>query len=369
MGALMARKLSFQPRTAIPSRPPSDPSLEIVEQARQVFLKREFIPHPLLVNGHAQTLAAYLWPRLVPNSRLKTDEERIFEVEPGIKLLARCRWQTARQQSPLIILVHGLEGSTESRYMIGTADKAYNAGFSVVRLNMRNCGNTEHLTPTLYHSGLSNDFRAIVNELIHVDGIRRIFVAGFSMSGNIALKYAGEEGANSPPELKGICAVSPSADLKACADAINLRSNWLYRQSFMASLRKRIRAKHKVYPEVYDIHGLRKIRTIRDFDERYTSADGGFAGADDYYEKSSALKLIGLIRKPSLIVHAQDDPFVPFDPLSDAGISSNKFVIVLAPIHGGHVGFLSDSAASEDRFWAENRIVDFCKMVNSDSSD
>lgn len=336
----------------------------LVEVARALE-SRPFKPQPLFANGHAQTLAGYAWPRRALLLSQHADEERMFEVEAGVRILAHCRWQPgAPQEHPTILLVHGLEGSSASRYMIGAAGKAFDIGFNVVRLNLRNCGDTEHLTPTLYNSGMSGDIRAVIRELIELDGLPRIFLAGFSMSGNIVLKLAGEEGDSVPPELAGVCAVSPSIDLSSCAEAINRRANWVYQQSFLRSLRRRIRQKQKLYPELYDTSDLHLVRTIRDFDERYTAVDGGYRDADDYYSRASALPLIQSIRVPSLIIHAQDDPFIPFEPLRDACVTSNPYVLLLATPHGGHVGFVAAEAEGEDRFWAENRVVEFCRLVN-----
>lgn len=327
---------------------------------------RPFRPHPLLSNGHAQTLAGYAWPRRVLlRGPVPADEERTFEVEPGVRILGHCRWQSIDpREQPTLLLLHGLEGSSSSRYMLGTAAKAFHQGFNVIRLNLRNCGDTEHLTPTLYNSGLSGDIRAVILELIERDGLPRIFLAGFSMSGNIALKLAGEEAEAAPRELAGICAVSPSSDLSSCAEAINRRANWVYQQSFLRSLRRRIRNKQRLYPELYDTSELHLVRTIRDFDERYTAVDGGYLDADDYYSRASALPLIGHIRVPSLIIHAQDDPFIPFEPLGQPSVVENPCVLVLAPPYGGHVGFVAADAEGEDRFWAENRVVEFFRLVN-----
>jgi predicted alpha/beta-fold hydrolase len=327
---------------------------------------KPFRPHPFFTSGHAQTLAGYAWPRRVLLlGRGQEDEERLFEVEPGVRLLAHCRRQTVEpHRRATMLLVHGLEGSSASRYMLGTADKAHRLGFNVVRLNLRNCGDTEHLTPTLYNSGLSGDIRAVIRALIEQDGVQRIFLVGFSMSGNIVLKLAGEDGEKIAPEVAGVCAVSPSVDLSACAEAIELRSNWIYQHSFMRSLRRRIRNKKKLYPELYDTSDLHLVRTIREFDERYTALDGGYLNAADYYRRASALPLIPNIRVPSLIIHAQDDPFIPFRPLADASVTNNPFVLLLAPEQGGHVSFVAADAYEEDRFWAENRAVEFCRLVN-----
>jgi predicted alpha/beta-fold hydrolase len=360
----MGWELPHQNSSQAPAR--GDVHLALSEMTR-VLEEKPFKPHPLFVNGHAQTLAGYAWPRRSSLLRAhRTDEERIFEVEPGVRLLAHCRWQSIPRDHPTIILVHGLEGSSASVYMLGTAERAFGAGFNVVRLNLRNCGDTEHLTPTLYNSGLSGDLRAIVHELIERDRLRRIFLVGFSMSGNMVLKLGGEDGASVPRELLALCAISPSVDLSICADTVEQRANWVYQRSFIRSLRRRMLYKQKLYPDLYDTSELHLVRTIRDFDNRYTALDGGYKDADDYYTRASALPLIGHIRIPSLIIHAQDDPFIPFHPLRHPSVADNPYTLLLAPLRGGHVGFVgADAKNGEGRFWAENRIVEFCQLVHA----
>jgi predicted alpha/beta-fold hydrolase len=324
-----------------------------------------FRPHRLFRGGHAQTLFAYAFPR---SRRLlrsaQTDEARLFEVEPGVRVLVRCRWQTHRESAPTLLLVHGLEGSSESVYMLGAADKAYRAGFNALRMNIRTCGGTEHLAPTLYHSGMTQDLAAIITELSTRDGLNEIYLAGFSLGGNQCLKLAGETGDAAPRALHGVAAVSPSLDLLACATAISRRSNALYNQSFVASLKKRMRRAAALYPERYDARRLKDVRTVREFDEIYTAPHGGFRDADDYYTRSSALQFVASIRVPTLIIHADDDPFVPFESFRHPSLGENPCVVFLAPRHGGHVGFVGDAARGEDRFWAENRVVQFCRLLH-----
>lgn len=345
----------------------------LLDEIRRALEAKPFRPHRLFRNNHAQTLAGFAWPRRRRvREQTAADEVRTFEVEPGVRLLAHCRWHDdegeGRAARPALLLVHGLEGSSESIYLLGTAQKAFRAGFNVLRVNMRNCGGTEHLTPTLYNSGMSGDFRHIVGELIGRDGLRSIFLAGISMGGNIVLKLAGEFGEEAPRELAGVCAVSPALDLQACADAIRMRSNWLYQRRFMRSLHRRVRHKERLYPELYDTRDLKRVRTIRDFDERYTAAHGGYRDAADYYEQASARQFIPRISRPTLIIHAQDDPFVPFGSFRHSSISGNPHVILLAPPRGGHVGFVADdSRGDEDRFWAENRVVEFCSLIRQQS--
>lgn len=333
-------------------------------EAARALAERPFEPHPLFVNGHAQTLVAYAWPRRFQFRAQRSDEERYFEIEAGVQLLAHCRWQAERLSAPTVVLVHGLEGSSSSIYILGTAAKAFSAGFNVVRLNLRNCGATEHLTPTLYNSGMSGDLNAVVGELIERDRLQRIFIAGFSMSANMALKLAGENPSALPGELSGICAVSPPVDLAMSAGALEARANWLYQQSFIRSLRRRMRYKQKLFPDLYDTKDLHLIRTVRDFDDRYTSVYGGYESAEDYYARASSLPLIPQIRIPTLLIHAQDDPFIPFHSFKDPALRTNPSVIFIAPEHGGHVGFVAADTYGEDRFWAENRIVQFCKLID-----
>ena len=341
--------------------------LDEIARIARLLRDQPFVPHPLFRSGHAQTIAAFAWPRR--GRRLASDgsdEARLFEVEPGVRVLVHCRWQAARGSSPTLLLVHGLEGSSESVYMPSTARKAFAAGFNVLRMNLRTCGDTLHLTETLYNSGLSPDLRAVIAELISRDRLTAIYLGGFSLGGNLTLKLAGEYGADFPRELKGVCAVSPSVDLAASATAIERRSNWVYNRKFIRSLKRRMREAARLYPERYDTTQLKHIRTIRDFDERITAPHGGFRDAADYYARSSSLPLISRIRVPTLIIHAADDPFIPFDALLHPSVGANPDVILLAPTHGGHVGFVSDGAtvADEDRFWAENRLVEFCQQLD-----
>src|SRR5271167_939726 len=159
------------------------------------------------------TIAANFWPRPVP--RLSRGVARSFETDPGTQVLGQCHWQQNPREHPTLVVLHGLEGSCESGYMRGTGEKAWIAGFNVVRLNQRNCGGTEQLTSTLYHSGRSGDSQAVVLELIERDGLPEIFCAGFSMGGNLMLKMAGDWGAAAPVALRGIVAIAPALDLAA----------------------------------------------------------------------------------------------------------------------------------------------------------
>ena len=348
----------------IRSRLTASEARAFLERAGHIFAGKLFKSHRLFRDGHAQTLAAYAWPRGF-RFHSEVDEERFFDVAPDVKVLAHCRWQTNRDQHPTIVVWHGIEGSSASVYMLATAEKGFRAGFNVIRVNFRNCGGTEHLTPTLYHGGLSDDLRAVVTELIEKDGIDRMFLVGFSLGGNLVLKLAGEFGEDPPKEILGVCAVSPSIDLTASAELILRRSNWIYQQDFVRRLKKRIRTKQKLYPQLYDTNGLRQVRTLRQFDERFTAPANGFADAEDYYYRASSLRVAAQIRIPSLVIHAEDDPFIPITPLRDPVVADNPYILLIAPEQGGHVAFISaDKDGDEDRFWAENRVIEFCKLAS-----
>jgi predicted alpha/beta-fold hydrolase len=334
---------------------------EFLARVKRFFDRKPFQPHRLFGGGHAQTLAAYAWPYRY-RFKLTVDEERLFAVDSQTRVLAHCRWQSEPRQHPTMVLWHGMEGSTASGYMPSTAEKAFAAGFNVVRVNLRNCGGTEHLTPTLYHAGLSEDFRAVLAELIERDGLTRLFAVGFSLSGNIVLKLAGEYGDNPPPQLLGICAISPSVDHSASVASIMVGSNRLYHHDFLRRMRNRVRRKQKLFPQLCDLGQVDHVRTLRDFDETFTSRVHGFANADDYYQRTSSLNLIDRIRVPTLIIHAEDDPFIPFGPLRHPSIARNPYLLLMATKQGGHVAFVSRN--SEDRFWAENRLVEFCAAAN-----
>ena len=317
---------------------------------------RRFEPHRLLRNAHLMTIAGALLPRRSP--RLPRAENRLFEVEPGTRLLARCHWQPDPGGSPTLALLHGLEGSSESGYMRSLAARAYAAGFSVLRINQRNCGGTERLTATLYNSGLSADFRAILFELIERDRLQDVFFAGYSMGGNLVLKMAGELGA-APPELRAICAVCPTLDLAACVDAIALPENRLYQLHFVARLKSRMRRKAKLFPGHFELDGMSRVRTVREFDDAITAPCCGYRDASDYYERASALRVAQRIAVPTLILTSKDDPVVPFESFAALEIVGNPHIRVVATDFGGHCAFISRSKGTE-RYWAEARLLEFC---------
>jgi uncharacterized protein len=287
-------------------------------------------------------------------------EDRHFQVDADSRLLGHCHWQQGKDTStPLMVLVHGLEGSSDSKYMLGIAEKAWQRGFHVVRLNQRNCGGTERLTPTLYNSGMSADYRAVFDELSVGDGFSCIFFAGYSMGGNLVTKMAGECGEAVPAALRGVAAVCPALDLGACADALERRNNYFYQRRFVLGLNARYARKVELFPECYSRNGFGPIRTVREFDDAITAPQFGYRDAQEYYEAAGGKRLVDKVRVPMLLLSAQDDPFVPFEAIRASGAEKNPAIEFVASEHGGHCGFISNENDS-GRFWAEQRVVEFC---------
>lgn len=319
--------------------------------------RQNFAPAALLRNPHVMTVLPGRWPRRGLLTRVPT-ESRLFTTESHTQLLGFCHWQPHRTACQTVVLVHGLEGSSESHYMRGIASKAYRAGFNVIRMNQRTCGGTEHLTPTLYNSGLSQDYRAIVHELSRVDGLTRIWLGGYSLGGNLVLKAAGEAG-SSETALAGAVAVCPTIDPMQCAKALEAPQNWVYHYHFLTQLKRRMRRKARLFPGKWNLTGLDRIRILSEFDDRYTAPDGGYASGADYYDRSGAGHVLDSIAVPTLIITAQDDPFIPYSMFTVPLIQHHPKIRVIAPRHGGHCGFFHWTPNGEDPYWAENRIVEF----------
>ena len=243
--------------------------------------------------------------------------------------------------------------------MRGIADKGFRRGCNVVLLNQRNCGDTEHLSAGLFHSGLTHDAAYVIDELTAVDGLTSIAIAGYSLGGNLALKLAAEYGDAPPPQLRAVAAVSPIIEIGECVKALERPGNRLYQWNFVKDLKRRMRRKDRFWPGRFDLSLLRDIRTVRDFDDAYTAPHFGFSGADDYYYRASAMRIIERLRIPALVITAEDDPFVPPEPFQDTRLSSNPCIELDVSPHGGHCGFVGPASGEDDGYWAENRIVEF----------
>jgi predicted alpha/beta-fold hydrolase len=350
------------PSTIPPAEKPS-PAEQIVStpQASESTWLTPFIPRRGLANAHLQTIVGNFLPRRM--ARLDEVAETV-EVDPadGSRVLCHCHWQPEAQRARrlTVILLHGLEGSSDSRYIRGIAGRAWAAGFNVVRMNMRNCGATDHLTPTLYHSGRSADVGAVIDHFTRRHSLQSVALVGYSMGGNLVLKLAGEWGAR--PPLTAVAAVCPAMDLALSADALHNPGNRVYERHFLRGLTRRFRHKARLFPALYSTAGLGPIRSIREFDQKIVARHCGFRDADDYYYRAAAARVVGRIAVPTLILFAADDPFIRLSSETRTGILANPNIRLVETTHGGHCAFLSSSPGDEIH-WAESTVVRYLQAL------
>jgi uncharacterized protein len=310
---------------------------------------REFTP--LVRNPHLLTIAGNFWPREINEHRFPA-RRVLYETAPGTKIVTFDH-QPAEPAKGQIIFLHGLEGSSEAGYIKSLAQASLEHGFGVHRCNMRTCGGTETLSDTMYHSGLTSDTLHIIQHIVARD-IGPVFLVGFSLGGNVALKLAGELG---PTDLlRAVCGVSTPIDLAACVRALDKKSNRLYSRRFLSRLKERIRRKAELSPALYSASELHTVRDIWGFDDRYTGPLFGFGNAENYYRTQSAQQFLDRIRIPALVVQAKDDPMVPFEIFDHPAFRENPALELLAVPHGGHLGFLS---RKRPRFWLDHVIIDW----------
>jgi len=311
------------------------------------------------------------FPRPTPRAVSRSEVLVRFPVGEGVTLSALANWQAEPTSVPTVLIVHGLTGNARSGYAYGMAEKVVAAGLNAVRLNLRGCGDGEYTNPEIYHAGVSPDLAAVL-EGLRKSGHRELYVVGFSLGGNVALKLAGELEGAARELMAGIVAISAPIDLAAACDSLREgRMNGFYQYMFLRNLRTRVRVKHRLHPERIPIDRIDVVKTLRDFDNEFTAPLAGYGNADNYYARASALPQLADVRVPSLLIHARDDTFVPFASYESPEIAKNPSLAFLPTDYGGHAGFIGSRAsarrASEDRgvFWAENRALQFFRAVAS----
>jgi len=328
---------------------------------------RSFEPFRGLSSGHLQTIVGNFLPR--PAFRLSAVSETV-EVDPadGSRVLCHCHWQPedVRAERLTVVLVHGLEGSSDSRYIQGIAARAWDAGWNAVRMNMRTCGGTETLTPTLYHSGLSGDLGVVVRHYAEKFNLQRVALVGYSMGGNVVLKLAGEWGNRTP--LSAVAAVCPAIDLAPGADALHEPLNRIYEWRFLLGLMARYSRKAKLFPGIYaPPKAIGPVRSIREFDNKIVARYWDFRDADDYYHRAASARVVDKIAVPTLVLHAQDDPFIRLLPETRARLQANPYVTFFETPHGGHCAYLSRDPGNEIH-WAEATVMRFLQSAIAKSN-
>lgn len=325
--------------------------------------KPTFRPPPWLRNKHSQTIGSVIFPRKVV---VFPSEDRRFTMHDGTQLTAECTWQDGDTESTItLLLVHGMNGSTISSYMRGVAAKAYQDGFNVIRLNMRNNGSSEELSKTLNHAGRSSDFVEVINELITADKVQRLGIITFSFSSNAMLRALAEWGDQAPKEIIGMVGISPVIDLAATADQIDHHAPRIYRWQLLRLLCKVMERREELHPGSYNLKELQQVTTFRGFDE-IVSRHNGFDGADDYYRKTSVLPLLSQVRLPTLLIESLDDPVVPAASFEKI---DNPNIRVELTRYGGHAGFITRmNLKYPDAHWAEQRAINYFQNIGKSAS-
>jgi predicted alpha/beta-fold hydrolase len=318
---------------------------------------------PFFRNPHLLTIAGNYWRRELDERRFPL-ETKFYDTEPGVQVLVHSQ-APAGEPIAHLILVHGLEGSSSAGYARSLAQAALEAGCATHRFNMRSCGGTEHLSGrTLYHSGQTSDLLAVVQQISkqQLPPGAPIFLAGFSLGGNVVLKLAGELGASASNLIAGVIATSTPIDLAACVRELDKPANMVYARRFLARLKERVRAKERLTPGLFDLTGLDRVRNIYEFDDRFTAQAFAFGSADNYYATQSANQFLDRIRVPTLLVQAKDDPLIPFAVYNHTAFSTNPYLSLLAVEHGGHLGFISKT---RPRFWLDRVLVNWIVEVRN----
>ncbi len=314
-------------------------------------LASRFSPPFILRSGHVQTILPALLPRRIDCAFTR---ERLELADGDFVDLDWLREGHAR----LAILTHGLEGDTRANYIRGQARALADGGWDVLAWNFRGCSGEPNRLLRYYHAGDTGDLRAVVAHAAARHA--RIALVGFSLGGNVTLKYLGEA-APHPAVIAG-AAIDAAVDLASCARRLDRElANWIYRRHFLRTLIAKIETKARQFPGRLDLTGLHGLRGIEEYDDRYAAPIHGFRDAADYYARSSARQFLPRIGVPTLLLNARNDPFLAPSCFPFAEAEESEHLHLEAPAHGGHVGFLD--LARGVRPWSERRVVEFLADV------
>lgn len=318
------------------------------------FRPRAFRPARWAPGPHAQTLAARL---LRPSDVPYTERERLWT--PDEDFLDLDWAPDSGKDAPIVLVMHGLEGSAQRRYMRNVAGNLVRAGVRPVALNFRGCSGEPNQTPHFYHSGKTDDPEFVITTLRERYPTRRIGALGFSLGGNVLLKLMGEQTDGGRSLLDAAVVISVPYDLAAGCDLLErTRMGRAYTAYFLRSLQRKIRLKDHLLRDVMDMNTAASARTIREFDDRVTAPLHGFASAAEYYDDSSSVRYLDRIRVPTLLLHAEDDPFLPPEFIPKRQAEQSASLHLSLQLRGGHVGFLEGSPRSPS-FWAEEEGARF----------
>ena len=316
------------------------------------FSASPYRPPWYLPNGHWQTIV----PALVRNVGGFTYQREVFPTSDGDTLQLDTLTQAS---SRLVVISHGLEGDSNRPYVRGMTRAFYRDGYDVLAWNFRSCGGVPNQSLRFYHSGATDDLHHVLTQWPGIARYTTIILVGFSLGGNLTLKYLGEQGASIRPAIRAGITFSVPLDLHACAYQISQPVNRIYHRRFLRQLKQKIMSKHPLFPDELRTEPLARVKTLIDFDDYYTAPLHGFRGAADYYQQCSSKQFLKNITVPTLIVNAQNDPFLtPECYMASDGLKDSP-VTFLAPRQGGHCGFLPQGHRRGENYWSEQQALEF----------
>ncbi|MEO8402014.1 MAG: hydrolase [Gammaproteobacteria bacterium] len=326
----------------------NEPNAAAEKQQKSLFKPAWWLP-----GSHMQTLWPTLCRRLIKDVKLKRER---FELPDGD--FVDLDW-AGHGHGPVILVLHGLEGSVNSPYANGMLNAVQQQGWRGVLMHFRGCSGEDNRHPRTYHSGDTADLNAVITALQAREPGVPFAAVGFSMGGNVLLKWLGELGSKNP--LKAAVAVSVPFELHKTSLRIQAGFSRVYQFYFMLGLRKKMRDKFKAKPAPFEVAALAKMQTIEEFDDKVTAPLHGFASADDYYTKASCRQFLHKIAVPTLLIQAKDDPFMTDDLLPDQDELSPEVILELTE-KGGHVGFVSGAFPWRAEYWLEQRVPEFLEQ-------
>jgi len=315
----------------------------------------QYQPPFLLANGYVQSILPTLTRRIdcshFRRERLTTDDGDFLDLD-----WSRCDLSGDPAVRTLLIISHGLEGHSRRPYVAGVVREANAQGWDALAWNFRSCSGEMNKTLRFYHSGATDDLERVISHA-HQLGYQAIHLVGFSMGGNLSLLYAGRKGRDIPPHIKSVCAFSVPCDLSASASQLAERRNKIFMWRFLKDLKCKVEAKAIDFPEQISAEDYHEVTTFQHFDDRYTAPIHGFENAADYWAKSSCKPVLKEIRVPSLLINAENDPFLPKECFPYQEARNNPYLLLEVPKSGGHVGFIELN--KRQGYWMERRVVEF----------
>jgi len=310
-----------------------------------------YMPPPGFSNAHLQTI----FPTLFRRVSLQYKRERFWTSDDDFLDLD---WLKGKN-SKLAILCHGLEGSSGSVYMRGMARALSANAYDIMCLNYRGCSGEPNYKLHSYHSGKTDDLAEVLSYLRNTTDYKTIFLIGFSVGGNIILKYLGEQGTLAGKIVDGAVVFSVPCDLEDCANALACKSNSIYMKRFLSLLKKKLKLKNKIYPGEFSLKGYSKVKDFYEFDSRFTARFFKYKSAEEYWRKNSSANFLEDIRVPVLMVNSKSDPFLGKYCYPNRLAEGHPYLTLETPDHGGHCGFIMNGG----QYWSETRTLEFLSRL------